>query len=258
MVIDCRRFFYSLLTTDILSFDFLLPAWTLVPQFLKDHKYANPTSGTDTPFAKAYGFPNGATLWEILATTPHMGVMGQYMQSFNDGHKNFVDIYPAMERLAPGASTDPEAVMMVDIGGGQGHQAIAMKKKFPGLPGRYIVQDLAYGLPLEENRTDEVEFMVHDFLTEQPIKGNHGLSRQVTRNTNIICIRSTLLLPSLRLARLASSYPYSDPDSCAQSNEAGLFSHYHQRLDRSDRRSFKIYDGAGHEHDEYWWRDGKD
>jgi len=152
-------------------FDFLTPGWILVPKFLKENKYQNPTSGTMTPFAEAYGFKDGATLWEILGTTSHMPAMGLWMSSFNDGHKNFLDIYPIMERLAPGASTDPEAVMMVDIGGGQGHQAIAMKAKFPDLPGRYIVTDLAHGLPEKKDAYPGVEFLVHDFMTEMPIKG---------------------------------------------------------------------------------------
>ncbi|TGO37663.1 hypothetical protein BHYA_0092g00460 [Botrytis hyacinthi] len=152
-------------------FDFSAPGWILIPQFLKDKKYQNPTSDTDTPFARAYDFKDGATIWEILGTTEHMPAMGLWMQSFNDGHKNFLDIYPAMDRLAAGASTDSEAVMMVDVGGGQGHQAIAMKKKFPDLPGRYIVTDLAHGLPVERDESTGVEFLVHDFMTEMPVKG---------------------------------------------------------------------------------------
>ncbi|TGO09616.1 hypothetical protein BTUL_0159g00010 [Botrytis tulipae] len=105
----------------------IAPGWLLIPQFLKDKKYQNPTSDTDMPFARAYGFKDGATIWQILETTDYMPVM----QSSNGGHKNFVDIYPAMDRLAAGASTGSESVMMVDVGGGQGHQAIAMKKSFP-------------------------------------------------------------------------------------------------------------------------------
>ncbi|KAF5870622.1 putative o-methyltransferase protein [Botrytis fragariae] len=147
------------------------PGWLLIPQFLKDKQYPNPTSSTDTPFAKAYGFKDGATIWQILETTDHMPVIGLLMQSFNDGHKNFLDMYPAMDRLAAGALIDSEAVMMVDVGGGQGHQAIAMKRKFPDLPGRYIVTDLAHGLPVNRDDTTGVEFLVHDFMTELPIKG---------------------------------------------------------------------------------------
>ncbi|PQE07105.1 O-methyltransferase family 2 protein [Rutstroemia sp. NJR-2017a BVV2] len=152
-------------------FDFLAPGWIVIPEYLREKKHQNPTSGTDTPFSKAYGFKDGATLWEILGTTSHIPVMGLWMESFNDGHKNFLDIYPVMERLAPGALTDPEAVMLVDIGGGQGHQAISMKQKFPELPGRYIVTDLAHGLPADKTANPGVEFLVHDFTKEMPIKG---------------------------------------------------------------------------------------
>lgn len=122
------------------------------------------------------------------------------MQSFNDGHKNFLDIYPAMERLAPGASTNSDAVMMVDIGGGQGHQAIGMKKKFPDLPGRYIVTDLAHGLPVSNDENAGVEFLVHDFTTEMPIKGKYNLqyrgSKEYAKPNKLVTYRcSTILSP---------------------------------------------------------------
>ncbi|TGO50760.1 hypothetical protein BOTNAR_0380g00020 [Botryotinia narcissicola] len=149
----------------------LSPGWLLIPQFLKYKKYQNPTSDTDTPFARAYGFIDGATIWQILESTGYMPLVELWMQSSNDGHKNFVDIYPAMDRLAAGASTGSESVMMVDVSGGQGHQAIAMKKKFPDLPGRYIVTDIAHGLPANRDNSVGVEFLVHDFMTEMPVKG---------------------------------------------------------------------------------------
>ncbi|KAF4634971.1 hypothetical protein G7Y89_g3108 [Cudoniella acicularis] len=151
-------------------FDFLSPALLVVPGYLKAMKYQNPTSATVMPSSKSYGFKDGATLWEILSITAHMPAMGLWMSSFNDGHKNFLDIYTVEDRLGVGASTDLESVMLVDIGSGQGHQAIEMRKRFPDLPGRYIVTDLALGLPVEKE-DKRVEFLVHDFMTAQPIKG---------------------------------------------------------------------------------------
>lgn len=92
-----------------------------------------------------------------------------YMTNFNAGRKNWTEFYPVLERLGRDAKRDKIAVAMVDVGGGYGHQAIEVKAKFPQLPGRFVVQDLPQGL-LSERRED-VEYMEHDFFTEQPVKG---------------------------------------------------------------------------------------
>lgn len=90
------------------------------------------------------------------------------MRTFNDDHRDWLDIYPVEERLAIGAEPSPEAVMMVDVGGRHGKQAINLKRKFPHLPGKFVVQDLLQGFPAE--KSGDVEYMVYDFRAEQPIK----------------------------------------------------------------------------------------
>lgn len=105
-----------------------------------------------------------------MKTTPHVHAFGVWMGCFNDGHKDWLDFYPLEDRLAKGASTDENSVMMVDVGGGQGHQAIGFRNRFPKLPGRVIVQDLAHALATDKG-DGSVEFMEHDFMTPQPIQG---------------------------------------------------------------------------------------
>jgi len=59
------------------------------------------------------------------------------------------------------------------LGGGHGQKSIALKAAFPDIPGQIIVQDL----PMSIERAPKVQgikFMVHDFFTEQPIKGKHS------------------------------------------------------------------------------------
>jgi len=90
-----------------------------------------------------------------------------YMSGFHEGRANWMDFYPVEENLCTGAR--PDAVMFVDIGGGMGHEAVALKQRFPKLPGKFILQDLPQtvkGLHLEG-----VETMAHDFLKTQTIKG---------------------------------------------------------------------------------------
>ena len=90
------------------------------------------------------------------------------MSTFSQGRKEWFEFYPVEERLASGADASPDAVAMVDVGGGFGHQAIRLKEKFPNFPGRFVVQDLAHALPADPPK--EVEFQAHDFTEPQPIK----------------------------------------------------------------------------------------
>lgn len=61
-------------------------------------------------------------------------------------------------------------VAFVDVGGGIGQQCEAFKKKFPGLPGRVILQDLP-GVVANALKVDGMEAMSYDYLTAQPIQG---------------------------------------------------------------------------------------
>ncbi|KAL8792766.1 MAG: hypothetical protein Q9195_004653 [Heterodermia aff. obscurata] len=52
-----------------------------------------------------------------------------YMSGFDEGRTSWVDFYPIEEELAAGAHQDKDAIMFVDIGGGMGHEAVALEKK---------------------------------------------------------------------------------------------------------------------------------
>jgi hypothetical protein len=147
----------------------MLPGWIKTPKYLEETGYQNPTSSTITAFSKAYNKPHGATLWELLSSSPYIADFNVFMSSYNDGHQSWMDIYPIQQRLAEDASTSPGSVMMVDAGGGHGQQAISLKERFPDLPGRFIVEDLSHGLPSKQ--AEGIEYLLHDLMTEQPVKG---------------------------------------------------------------------------------------
>ena len=60
--------------------------------------------------------------------------------------------------------------MLIDIGGGVGHEIQAIKQYYPSLPGRLILQDtpetIKRALPIEG-----METMEYDFFTKQPVTG---------------------------------------------------------------------------------------
>lgn len=82
------------------------------------------------------------------------------------------DSYPVEELLGKAADQDNRAVLLVDVGGGLGHEIEEFQRKYPGLPGRLILQERP---DVIKEATDKVhhriEPMEHDFFTPQPIIG---------------------------------------------------------------------------------------
>lgn len=60
--------------------------------------------------------------------------------------------------------------VFVDIGGGFGHQCIAVKEAFPELFGKLVLQDLPQTLA-HVPKIDGVEVQVHNFFEPQVVKG---------------------------------------------------------------------------------------
>lgn len=77
-------------------------------------------------------------------------------------------MYPVASKFQGAAETD---TLIVDIGGGAAHDVIAFKKKFPGIKGRVIVEDLPGVLETIKNLPAGITTMAHDFFQPQPVKG---------------------------------------------------------------------------------------
>ena len=98
----------------------------------------------------------------------HMAGYSQLRSKWMD-----VDFYPVTERLGHGLKVDKSTsnTVIVDIGGGMGHDLADFKTNFPELRGRFILQDLPEVIKQINGTKEGIEPMVHDFLTPQPIKG---------------------------------------------------------------------------------------
>jgi hypothetical protein len=113
---------------------------------------------------------------ESLSTDPvTLGALGSFstlMSVWAEGFTAMPTIYPVMENLVTGFK--PDSVMFVDVGGGLGQKAIGLKKAYPNLPGRVVLQDLPtviQAVQPEEPAYKDIEVMPHDFVTPQPILG---------------------------------------------------------------------------------------
>lgn len=154
-------------------FDFLNPSYLALPGFLKSTSYISPTDQTNGAVQRAFD-SKGKDLIGILTERPEAGMgFGTLMSTWGEGNSIIQDLYPVKD-LANGFK--PETAMWVDVGGGYGQKTIALKCAHPELPGRFVVQDLP-GTVQNAPKIEGIEFLGHDFFTEQPIKGLYSNPR---------------------------------------------------------------------------------
>ncbi|KAL8952535.1 MAG: hypothetical protein Q9222_001565 [Ikaeria aurantiellina] len=176
--------------------DVLHPTWYKLPEILVSTKYQNPTDPKHNGTQLAFNTDENLFGW--LAKNPEaLWSFGVFMATQATGRPNFLDIYPAAEQLVKGFKSEQntEDVMLVDVGGATGEEALEFGRRHPTAPGRLIVQDRASVIG-QLPETEGLEKMVYDFFTPQPIRGarayyfrrifhdwNDDLSTVMLRNT---------------------------------------------------------------------------
>lgn len=90
-----------------------------------------------------------------------------------DTRLNWSDWFPLNDVCLDGFDSHRSEFFFVDVGGGRGHECEKVLAKYPGLKGRFVLQDLANVVDDTEGLDPRIEKMAHDFTKPQPIKGTH-------------------------------------------------------------------------------------
>ncbi|KAH8689511.1 O-methyl transferase B [Talaromyces proteolyticus] len=146
--------------------DTIAPIIFELPEFLAEIKYQNFTNPLHTPLQKAWKTNLPAFLW-IPSRPENHAHFNRFMEAQHRDMRQWLDVYPIEEKIQ---NLEPEQVLFVDVGGGIGHQSVALRKRLPDIKNRIIVQDMevviAHAIVHEG-----VEPTVYDFYQPQPIKG---------------------------------------------------------------------------------------
>ena len=147
-----------------------LPVASL-PAFFAKTRYQNPVNPADGPLQ--YGHGTTKVFFEWLVERPKiLESFNNHMAGYRQGQHSWMDedffpIKGALENFDLGDSSP----LLVDVGGGIGHDVEEFRKRYPGVPGRLIVQDLPETIQQASKAGQSIELMAHDFFTPQPIEG---------------------------------------------------------------------------------------
>ena len=152
----------------------LFPIGSRVVSQMRDRKfYQFPKSAKSeekTLFERTFSM----SMWDYLrGNAAQRKVFDLYMGARRDGARpQWFEIYPAGKELSSISGNDgQEAVLLVDVGGGHGHETVKFQEQYPHLKGRFILQDLLETLAGIDTPLEAVEIMPYDFFTPQPVKG---------------------------------------------------------------------------------------
>ncbi|SPB49209.1 unnamed protein product [Aspergillus niger] len=149
----------------------MYPPNLTIPKFLRQNHYQNPTDGRHCPLQMAFNTTDA--FFEHLAHSPSLNTQfNNFMSVYHQGHASWMDpgFYP-VDQLLHQFPTGNNDVLLVDVGGGKGHDLNELCTKWPNLPGRLILQDQPAVLAEATGLHSSIECMAHDFFAEQPVKG---------------------------------------------------------------------------------------
>ncbi|KAJ5696845.1 hypothetical protein N7536_007257 [Penicillium majusculum] len=154
-------------TMDSLFIDFL-PIIQKTPEFFQKSGYKNPGDPVDGPFQHAYN--TTGSCWDWLAKNPDaLDRFNTFMEGGRDDTSHWTDWFPAQEQLLDGVSTD--SPLLVDIGGGRGHDLLGFKQKFPAAAGKLVLEDLPSVIEDIQKLDSGIQRVKHNFFEPQPVKG---------------------------------------------------------------------------------------
>lgn len=137
-----------------------------LPDYLARIGFQNPSDAFDGPFQYAMGTKTHYFEW--LNSHPRDQTAFYNLMSISrmDRGEEWFDFYPVDERLR----VTGDEPLLIDVGGGQGHDLIALKAKFPNIAGKLVVQDLPIVIDHVKDLPLGIEAMKHDFFSPQPVK----------------------------------------------------------------------------------------
>lgn len=186
------------------SHDVAGPSFHQLPAYLQSILYEHPTNIADGPFQ--YAHKTSAPFFVWLYENPALAsCFDNYMSGYWAGKASWVDagFYPVDDRLVKGMKPGVEEVLVVDVGGGLGHDLQLLKQKYPHTPGRLVLQDKPEVVRQISAADVGFEKEAHDFFTPQPVRGTcleclASLPGTCAYGVN----RRPCLLPPLRPPRL--------------------------------------------------------
>ena len=141
-----------------------------MPFYLAKTGYKNVT-GNPGPFQHAKSTSDDMFPWLINNNPDLMHHFSNFMAGQQAQRGDWFNRLDVKSLMLNGANSGSDATLIVDVGGGEGHDIQAFHRAFPDAPGKLVLQDLPPVINNIKQLDQAIDKMAYDFFTTQPIKG---------------------------------------------------------------------------------------
>ena len=184
---------FSKATTDptiaaglIYTFEGMAPLFHTLPDFLAKTDYQVPANEKNGPIQ--LGWKTSKPFYGYLQENARLGnAFNEFIVGYTRARPCWADYYPCEERLTATPGPSP---LLVDVGGGLGHDIANFYAKYPGLAGQLVLQDTPSVIAQVNqgamiNLPPAIKRIAHDFFSPQPVECRGAqvyLLRQILHN----------------------------------------------------------------------------
>lgn len=139
-------------------------------EYFRSNGYVCPTDSSNCAFQ--WTFDTKMPFFEHIHSNPEtMKDFNTFMSGNRVNRKHWIDWFPVEAEILSSTSGNPHGTVLVDVGGGKGHDLERFLARYPQAKDRLILQDLTEVLENVKKLDEGIKLMAHDFFTPQPIKG---------------------------------------------------------------------------------------
>lgn len=144
----------------------------------RENGYKCPTDSLNCAFQRA--FATNLSFFEHMEQDPErLRDFNKFMTGTRGSRNHWSDWFPVENEILstiPGAEND---ILLVDVGGGKGHDLERLLSRYSQTKGRLVLQDLPDTINCIQQLSPDIRRMPHDFFTPQPVKGKKEISSPV-------------------------------------------------------------------------------
>lgn len=151
-------------------FDYATRSLANMPRYLERTGFKD-VEGTPGPFQDCNG--TDELMFAHLTRDPDMMThFNNFMSGSLAARADWFHKFDAAGIVLAGADRDdPDATLLVDVAGGEGHDVEAFSRAFPDAPGRLVLQDLPPVIANIRRLDGRITRQAHDIFAEQPVRG---------------------------------------------------------------------------------------